>query len=265
MLLKQYSHLFETIKEIKTVFEPDNETIENMKFNDSIELNSINYYYKDENNLVINDLSIKISKGKAIGIIGRSGSGKTTLINILLRFYYEKSGSIYVDGIKLTKENEKNWRNIIGYVKQDVFIMDGTIAQNIAFELDEHLIDYNKMNHVLKIASLSSFINSLPDNINTRVGENGALLSGGQRQRIAIARALYNDCEILIFDEATSALDMETEKEIADAINILEKENKTLIIIAHRYTTLKKCEVIYQMEDGKISNSYTYEELMKSV
>jgi ABC-type multidrug transport system fused ATPase/permease subunit len=265
MLLKQYSHLFETIKEIKYLPEKEGLKINKMQFKKSIELKSIDYSYKDIGKKAIDNLSINFPKGKSVGIIGRSGSGKTTLINILLRFYYEESGGIFVDGEKLTIENEDSWRNLIGYVKQDVFIMDGTIAQNIAFELDNKLINSEKLKYAIRIASLYSFIDALPEKENTRVGENGALLSGGQRQRIAIARALYNDSEILIFDEATSALDIETEKEIADAISKLEQENKTLIIIAHRYTTLKECDVIYQMEEGKITNAFSYEDLLKLV
>jgi ABC-type multidrug transport system fused ATPase/permease subunit len=261
MLLKQYSHLFQTVKNTRAISENGRENSLTLAFNNSIILDAIHYSYTSDKKTIEN-ISLTIPKGRTIGIIGRSGSGKTTLINLLLRFYKEDSGGIFVDGIKLTDENKAAWRKLIGYVKQDVFIMDGSIAQNISLEPEISYIDAEKLQYAIRVSSLFSFVESLPLKEKTRVGENGALLSGGQRQRIAIARALYHDSQVLIFDEATSALDGETEAEISESLNILGAEKKTIIIIAHRPSILKSCERIYQMENGQIIKSINYSELI---
>lgn len=228
-------------------------------FNESIHLNNISFTFPNTGKTVLHHLDIKVKKGEKVGFIGSSGSGKTTLMNIILRFYKENSGEILIDDQPLTDEQTVKWRNLIGYVKQDIFLLDGSIKDNIIFgetEYDEALLHKS-----IKLASLEGLVNSLPDGINSLIGEKGSSISGGQRQRIGIARSLYRNAEILIFDEATSALDNETENEVTEAINSLSNLNKTVFIIAHRYTTLRNCDRIYELKDGNIAGVYSYKEL----
>lgn len=265
--IKGYQYVIGVIKDSLPSKGKDSayEIDEPLDYTESIEFRDLSYKYPSGNKLSVDSLNLKISKGQKIGIIGKSGSGKTTLINILLRFLKEQQGGLYVDGKKITQSNENNWRQIIGYVKQNVFIIDGNFYDNIAFGVPKQDVDHKKMDNVLKLSQLYDVVQRLPQGLNTNIGENGAKLSGGQRQRIAIARALYKDAQILIFDEATSALDSETEKEITESIEAISNEHKTMFIIAHRITTLKNCDVIYEMEDGKLKNSYSYDEIVKSI
>lgn len=155
------------------------------------------------------------------------------------------------------------WRKMIGYVRQDYFLIDATFAENIAFGISRENINEQKLNECIKLASLEEFLKSLPIGIDTQIGEKGSKLSGGQKQRIAIARSLYHDSEIILFDEATSALDHDTENEIIETINNLFVQKKTMLMIAHRYTTLRKCNKIYELKNGKIFAIHTYDELVK--
>ena len=167
--------------------------------------------------------------------------------------------------MQLVDENISVWRDLIGYVKQNVFIIDGDFYENIAFGVEKNLVNLEKMKQVIKSSKLDEVIKKLPNGLNTNIGENGTKLSGGQRQRIAIARALYKDAQILIFDEATSALDNETEREITEAIDSLSYENKTMFIIAHRLSTLKNCDRIIELQNGVIKRVVTYEEIINSI
>ncbi|NJN77970.1 MAG: ATP-binding cassette domain-containing protein [Saprospiraceae bacterium] len=194
-----------------------------------------------------------------IGIIGASGSGKTTLLNLVLQFLESEDGQIKVDNQVLNKDNSGSFQKILGYVKQDVFIKDAPMMENIAF--DRHNIDKERVLKVIEEAYLSEFLAELPDGLNTMLGENGANLSGGQKQRIGIARALYQDAEILLFDEITSALDTETEQAITESIANLAKLHKTVIIVAHRISTLRHCDRIYELKDGAIVREVSYAEL----
>lgn len=212
---------------------------------------------------MLKGINIQIKKGEKIGIVGSSGSGKTTLMNVLLRFYYENKGAIKVDGVKLGPEHLSDWRKKIGYVKQDIFLLDATIKENIAF--GEAVIDEQRLSMAIRQASLEKLIASLPEGMETNIGEKGSKLSGGQRQRISIARSLYRNAEILIFDEATSALDNQTEIEVTEAIDSLSEVNKTIFIIAHRVTTLRNCDRIYDLRDGEITGVYSYSELVEKV
>jgi len=221
----------------------------------------ITFRFPDSDQHVLNHLSFSIQKGEKIGFVGTSGSGKTTLMNILLRFYIENSGDVLVDGVKLTRDNMSSWRKKIGYVKQDIFMIDGTIKENIAFGEDE--ADEVRLMKVIQQASLEKFVKSLPDGVNTLIGEFGSRLSGGQKQRIGIARSLYRDAEILIFDEATSALDNATEQEVTESIDSLSETNKTIFIIAHRITTLKNCDKIFELKNGEIAGMHKYHELVE--
>jgi len=223
---------------------------EKINFNKQIELKHI-YFEYIENKLILKDINLVIKKGESIAFIGESGSGKSTLVDIIIGLYRPVSGEILVDNVLLTNKNIKSWRKKIGYIPQSIYLFDGTVARNVAFD-DE--IDKQKVKDVLKQANILDFLETHHEGIDTIVGENGIKLSGGQKQRIAIARALYNDPEILVLDEATSALDNETEAKIMDEIYEISK-NKTLIIIAHRLSTIKRCNKIYKLNNGKITVS----------
>ena len=232
-------------------------------YNETIELRDISFRFPGKQVNVLNHINIKIKKGEKIGLVGTSGSGKTTLMNVILRFYKESAGGIFIDGQQLKPEHLEDWRHKIGYVKQDIFLLDATIRENIAFgekEPDEALLLL-----AVKQASLESFIATLPEGLNTQTGERGSMLSGGQRQRISIARSLYRNADILIFDEATSALDTQTEMEVTEAIDSLSKAHKTIFIIAHRVTTLKNCDRIYELKEGTVNGVYSYSELIEKV
>ena len=236
---------------------------EDISFDTKIVFKNINYQFPDADKLVLNNINFEVQKGEKVGFVGSSGSGKTTLMNVLLRFIIEQSGAILVDGKPLTENNLRNWRKLIGYVKQDIFILDGTIKENIAFGETE--VDERRLLRAISQASLTDLVRSLPEGVNSIVGEKGSKLSGGQRQRIGIARALYREAQILVFDEATSALDNETEAEVTDAIDKLSDTNKTIFVIAHRITTLKNCNRIYELKNGTIDNVHTYAELLERV
>jgi ABC-type multidrug transport system fused ATPase/permease subunit len=233
-----------------------------LKFENEIKVEHLEFGYT-ANDKTLNNVSFEIMKGETIGIIGRSGSGKTTLINLLLRFLVEDSGKVKVDGVVIDANKVAAWRHMLGYVQQSVYIIDGTIAENVAFGSAHEEFDEEKIKGVIEAASLTELVESLPEGIHTKVGERGAALSGGQRQRIGIARALYSDAQVLLFDEATSALDTETETEITESIRKLAEQNLTMIIVAHRYSTLRYCDKILEMENGTITSTHTFEDLYK--
>ena len=223
---------------------------ERFNFSKSIELCDISFTFEDSTTPTIENLSLTINKGERIGIKGASGSGKTTLFNLILGLYHPSSGYIAVDGEKLDSTNICKWQNSIGYVSQNVFISDMTLAENIALGCEDKDIDYNRINKVVELADLKKFIDSLPNGVHSRIGEQGCRLSGGQRQRIGIARALYKNCDVLFFDEATSSLDSQTEENINNAIRRLSDDNRslTIIVIAHRESSLEYCDRIITIE-----------------
>lgn len=225
-------------------------TSERLKFEDSIELRNIHFGFDDTTKPIINNLSLTINRGECLGIKGASGVGKTTLFNLILGLYRPTSGDIYIDGEKLTDSNIRKWQNSIGYVSQSVYIVDGTLVDNIAFGCDANCIDYSLIDKVIEISNLKNFVASLPQGIHTHIGEQGSKISGGQRQRIGIARALYKSADILLFDEATSSLDDQTEENINSAIKELSEQNKslTIVIIAHRESSLEYCDRIITLE-----------------
>lgn len=233
-----------------------------LELKNSIEIKDLSFSYSIKSALIVNDLSLSIPAGKSLALVGPSGSGKSTLIDILLGLLTPISGEIYVDGKKLDKELMRAWQNSIGYVPQHVYLQDSTFKENIAFGIPADLIDMDKVAMAARLAKLDKFIESKPDSYLTRVGERGVQLSGGQRQRIGIARALYNDASILVFDEATSALDGITESEIMDSINELVGE-RTILMVAHRLSTVKDCHEIYIIDKGKIISKGNYNELLE--
>ena len=228
----------------------DDFTSERFHFNDKIELHNLTFQFDDATTPVIKDMSLEIHKGERLGIRGASGAGKTTLFNLILGLYRPTSGEIFIDGESLDSRNIRKWQNTIGYVSQSVFIADMTLAENVAFGQAPEQIDYQRVERALELAELRSFVDTLPDGLQSRIGEQGSRLSGGQRQRIGIARALYKNCDILFFDEATSSLDNRTEENINSAIRRLSTENEslTIVVIAHRESSLEYCDRIITIE-----------------
>ena len=226
------------------------ETLDRFNFERSIELRKLGFCFADSQTPLLNDISFTINKGERIGITGASGVGKTTLFNIILGLYEPTSGAIYIDGERLSKSNIRKWQNSIGYVSQSVFIADSTLIENIALGCSGDSIDLERINKVIELADLTEFVASLPEGIHTHIGEQGSKISGGQRQRIGIARALYKNCDILFFDEATSSLDNKTEENINNAIHNLSLMNSslTIVIIAHRESSLEYCDRIITLE-----------------
>lgn len=219
-----------------------------LSFHNEIKIDKVHWKYKNSNGEVLRGLSLSVRCGESVGIIGASGGGKSTLVDVLMTLFRPQSGSITMDGVDIFLMKHR-WRNMIGYVPQAVFLTDDTVRKNVAFGLSEDEISDDHVWRALEQAQLKEFVQSLPNQLNTIVGEFGVRFSGGQRQRIAIARALYDEPEILIFDEATSALDNETEKEFMAAIDFLQGK-KTIILVAHRLTTVKNCDRIYEIKDG---------------
>lgn len=232
-----------------------------LSFQDKISLNNVSFTFPKETRPALLEISFDIRKGEKIGFIGSSGSGKTTLMNLLLRFYTEQQGTISVDGQFLTSQYLRSWHDIVGYVKQDTFLMEASIRDNIT--LNDTLVNEERLSYALEQASLTDFIISLTNGDKTFIGERGSKLSGGQRQRIGIARALYKQTQVLILDEATSALDSQTEREVNEAINRLSSTDITILIIAHRITTLRDCDRIYELSNGRIVAEHQYSNLIK--
>lgn len=224
-------------------------TVQKLDIKDKIELKHITYKYPNTEVLIFDDAEMEIPIGKSVGIVGTSGSGKTTVVNILLGLLQLTSGEILADGVEV-REHYKEWLKNIGYIPQTIFMIDSTIRKNVAFGYADEDIDDTKVWQALKEAQLDEFVRGLPEGLDTSIGERGIRLSGGQRQRIGIARALFEDPEVLVLDEATSALDNDTEAAIMESINRLHGR-KTLIIIAHRLQTIEKCDMVYRIEGGK--------------
>ncbi|MCQ2080756.1 MAG: ABC transporter ATP-binding protein/permease [Lachnospiraceae bacterium] len=220
---------------------------------DKIELKDIVYHYPNSEQLIFNRANMVVKKGQSVGIMGSSGAGKSTIVDILLGLLRAQEGTITCDGTDIFK-NYESWLSQIGYIPQTIYLVDESIRDNIAFGIDQDQIDEDRIWEVLKEAQLDEFIKSLPEGLDTTIGERGVRLSGGQRQRIGIARALYNNPDILVFDEATSALDNETEAAVMEAVDAF-RGKKTMVIIAHRLNTIEKCDVIYKVEDGKLKET----------
>ncbi len=228
-----------------------------------IVLDQVSYSYPNAERNAVHHVNLTVPVFQSIGLVGATGSGKTTLVDILLGLLKPASGTIRVDDIPITVENVRNWQRSIGYVPQQIYLADTTVAANIAFGLDPKDINRALVEQAARIANLHDFVTQeMPNGYDTVIGERGVRLSGGQRQRIGIARALYHDPDVLILDEATSALDNLTEKAVMDAVNTLSHK-KTIILIAHRLTTVQNCDCIYMLEKGKIVHSGTYDQLFE--
>ena len=209
----------------------------------------------------LNNINIDIPINATVGFVGESGSGKSTAIDLLLGLISPNVGQLMLDDLVIDNKNRHAWQQNIGFVPQSIFLSEGSIAENVAFGLRSQDIDLLKVQQAIKLAHLAPLVARLTEGVHTKVGERGVQLSGGQRQRIGIARALYNQADVLVFDEATSALDGITEKVIMDAIQELSGQ-KTIVMIAHRLKTVKNCDIIYLMERGEVVEQGTYQQLI---
>lgn len=224
-------------------------------------LDDIRYAYPGGDRQVLNGISLEIERGQSVGIVGTTGAGKSTLIDVILGLLSPTGGRVLVDGADIATD-PRSWQRKIGYVPQVIFLTDDSLRRNIAFGLPDREVDESRLCKAVEMAQLADFVGSLPQGLDTRVGERGLNLSGGQRQRIGVARALYNEPDLLVFDEATSALDAETEREVSKAIDALSG-TKTVILIAHRLSTLKNCDRIVMLKDGRISGQGTHRDLVE--
>lgn len=231
-----------------------------INFRNSINIQNVYFKYHKNEDWVIKDLNFSISRGETIGVIGSTGCGKSTLLDIIMGLLYPVNGKLIVDKTVINSKNYQNWVPNISHVPQSIFLSDTTISQNIALGIDESKINYNKLKISIEKAQLSDFIESLEFGYNTNVGERGVKLSGGQRQRIGIARAIYKEADLIIFDEATSALDSKTEIKVMKSIEKLG-DNLTVIIVAHRVSTLKSCDRIIELDNGQVKRICSYTEL----
>lgn len=250
---------FSNIEEKNTKNNVDGSSKKVLTFNDELEVKNVNWKYKDSDKIILDHVDLTVKKGDAIAIVGESGAGKSTLADILLGLLEPENGKVLVDGNDIFSDLD-SWSNIIGFVPQNIYMLDDTIRNNIVFGERTENVNDNEIWEVLQKVKLKEFVEALPQKLDTQAGERGMKISGGQRQRLAIARALYRNPQILILDEATSALDNDTEKAVMESIDSLHGE-KTLIIIAHRITTIRNCNKIYEIKNGKIKE-IKYEDLL---
>ena len=232
-----------------------------MAFKREISLKKVGFKYPTANRNALTDITLTIPQNQSVGLVGKTGSGKTTLADILLGLYPANEGTITIDHVPLTEENERAWRQRVGYVPQNVFLTNATIAQNIALGIPKELINHDDVARAAKMAQAQEFIDQLPDGFDTMVGERGVKLSGGQKQRLGIARALYHNPDVLVFDEATSALDGMTEDAVMEAVQSLSSD-RTMILIAHRLRTIQACDRILMLDAGRIVADGKYDDLM---
>jgi len=243
-------------------FIEDRRSKQHLELERELEIRKVSYHYPNSDEQALRDISITIPRGKAVAFVGASGAGKTTMVDLILGLFEPDVGEILVDEINI-QQSLSAWQQNVGYIPQTIYLADETLRSNIAFGLPDNEIDESKVEQAVKLAQLETLVNRLPDGLDTIVGEHGTRLSGGQRQRVGIARALYHDPQVLVMDEATSSLDNITEKQITQAIESLKGE-RTLIMIAHRLTTVKNCDTLYFMEEGRIVQEGTYQDLVNS-
>jgi ABC-type multidrug transport system fused ATPase/permease subunit len=228
-----------------------------------IRFHDVSFIYPGTTRRALNHIDLVIPKGRMVGLVGPSGCGKTTLVDLLLGLFTPTSGHVMIDGVPLDVTTMATWRSRLGYVPQNIFLCDETITRNIAYGIPDYDIDQDSVRRAVSAAHLTDFVARQPEGLNTIVGERGVRLSGGERQRIGIARALYHQPDILVFDEATSALDTITEEAVMEATRQLA-DNRTIVLIAHRLSTVSHCHVIFVMEDGKVVAHGTYDQLAAS-
>ena len=237
--------------------------VQSMSFEREISLSHLYFRYRPETSWVLKDLNLTIKKGSRVGFVGTTGSGKSTLLDIVMGLLQPSQGELKIDGTVLTTKNQRSWQTHIAHVPQTIFLADSTVEENIAFGIPRGQINFDKVRDAAKKAQIAHVIDGLPEGYQTHVGERGVRLSGGQRQRIGIARALYKDADVIIFDEATSALDGETEEAVMEAIEGLSKD-LTILVIAHRLSTLKTCTQVVNLEGGSIKRIGSYVDIALS-
>jgi ABC-type multidrug transport system fused ATPase/permease subunit len=254
---------FRTKERYSDAIKISNEISDKLPFREEVKLCSMSYSYDRRSDRAIKNINLKIKCKSSVAFVGPSGGGKTTLADLIMGLLKPLDGYIQIDGNKLDRGNIRSWCNNIGYVPQQIFLNDDTVTRNIAYGVADDGIDFSAVENAAHLAFLHDFVEGeLPDGYETPIGEKGVRLSGGQRQRIGLARALYNNPEVLILDEATSNLDGITEANINKALNELSGK-KTIIIIAHRITTVKGCDIIYFIDKGRVVAEGTYAKLMK--
>ena len=230
-------------------------------FSGQLELKDVSFKYPTAPSPSLQNISIVVKRGEAVGFVGPSGAGKSTLVDVILGLFAPTSGLVQVDGRDI-QQDLRNWQNQIGYVPQAIYLTDDTLRRNVAFGLNEENIDDDLVKEAIRLAQLQDFVETLPDKLETVVGERGVRLSGGQRQRIGIARALYHNPSVLVLDEATSSLDTPTEHGVMQAVQALQG-SKTVIIVAHRLSTVEYCDRLYKIEDSRITEEGTYSEVVR--
>jgi ABC-type multidrug transport system fused ATPase/permease subunit len=249
----------EVFKDLDLPEQSNHENSDRSVLGNEITVDDISFSYSESLKDAVSGVSVKIGRGEAVGFIGPSGSGKSTLIDILLGLLEPKSGKVLVDGRDIY-DDLRSWQDQIGYVPQSIFLTDDTLRRNIAFGLSKEKIDDDAVKSAIRLAQLEEFVASLPEGMETLVGERGVRLSGGQRQRIGIARALYHNPDVLVLDEATSSLDTETEHGVMQAVQALQGD-KTVIIVAHRLSTVEYCDRLYRLENAHIVDEGTFSEV----
>jgi ABC-type multidrug transport system fused ATPase/permease subunit len=262
-LLSHRSLFFDTVTLLRHPLPPNIATESLPRLQSAVELDDVGFGYASDQHFTLRNISLRIPKGSRVGFVGKTGSGKTTLLNVVMGLLDPASGEIRVDGHLLTSSNKRSWQQQVAHVPQSIFLTDGSIAENIALGVPADAIDIDKMRHVCRLAELAHFVEGLPQGYATSVGERGVRLSGGQIQRIGLARALYKDATVLVLDEATSALDDATEANIIEAVQRLGRRY-TVLMIAHRTTTLRECDIIYKLDSGVLVESGSPQEVFGS-
>jgi ABC-type multidrug transport system fused ATPase/permease subunit len=252
--------LLSLYEDSKLVHQIDSSTDSSLKFVEEIRIRDLSFTYDAVIEPALSSVNLVVRRGEAVGIIGSSGSGKSTLVDVLLGLLQPSGGQMLVDKQDI-QTNLRSWQNQIGYVPQTIFLTDDSLRRNIALGLPDNLVDEEAVVDALRAAQLQDFVAGLPDGLDTVVGERGVRLSGGQRQRIGIARALYNKPEVLVLDEATSSLDTETEHEVMKAVQALQG-TKTVVIVAHRLSTVEYCDRLYRLENARVVDEGTFSEVM---
>ena len=233
-----------------------------LSFQEAVRFDDVKFHYSSDSPWVLNDFNLTISKGSRIGFVGSTGSGKSTTLDLLMGLLEPTQGKILVDGHPISGKRLRAWQQNIAHVPQSIFLADSTLAENIAFGVPREAIDMDRVQQAACQAQIADFIESRPKGYQALVGERGVRLSGGQRQRIGIARALYKRASVLVFDEATSALDNATERKVIDAIKSLNRE-LTILLVAHRLSTVQHCDTIIEMEYGRVVAQGTYKQLLE--
>ena len=243
--------IYEDMHGVQEITECNKSDDKIISFNESIELSDVSFAYAGTDKYILDKVSLSIARGESVGVVGPSGAGKTTLVDVIMGLLKISAGDIKVDGVSVF-EGLSSWQGLIGYVPQNIYLSDDSIRHNIAFGIPDEEIDDDRISECIKEARLSDLISELSEGVETVIGDRGIRLSGGQRQRIAIARALYFRPEVLVLDEATSSLDNDTEAAVMEAIEALHGK-VTMIVVAHRLSTIEKCDKVYRVEDGKVT------------